>query len=256
MGENMKNKIFKLILVVIVILILWSIGNLYINSIFLPTPVQTLNSFIELITNGMLWKAAITSFTRISIATFCAALISIPIGLLVVNYKWFDFIITGFTGFMRYFPVSAFLPLLIMWIGIGEPMKIVFLFCATFFYFLPSVILCLREVNHDLIDTALTMGMSKFQVMYKVLLPAALPNICESFLMMYGIGWTYVIIAETVNARVGLGFMMNIASARGRPDLVFVALITVLIISLLFDTVGKTLVKKIFKWKYAREMQD
>lgn len=252
----MKNKILQLLLVIVVILIIWNIGNIYINTIFLPTPMQVLNSFIELITNGMLWQSAITSFTRITIATLLSAVCSIPIGLLVVNYKGFDFIITGFTGFMRYFPVSAFLPLLIMWIGIGEPMKIVFLFCATFFYFLPSVILSLKEVNIDLIDTALTMGMSRFQIMYKVLLPAALPNICECFLMMYGIGWTYVIIAETVNARIGLGFMMNVASARGRPDLVLVALITILIISLLFDTIGKNVVKKVFKWKHIREVED
>lgn len=244
------------IIPIAIILIAWIIGSQYIQPIFLPKPLKVLESFGTLIENGMLEKSAIASFTRISIATLISASIAIPIGLIVSNYKVADNLITPVTGFMRFMPVTAFYPLLIAWVGIDEKMKITFLVMATIFYFLPTVILCLKEVNQDLIDTGYTMGMTKLQIMLRVMLPAGLPSICESFIMMYGIGWTYVIIAEVINATSGLGHIINLGAARGRTDLVFVALFTILVISYFFDMAGNALIKKIFKWKYARAVQS
>jgi NitT/TauT family transport system permease protein len=238
------------------LLVIWAICSNYVNPLFLPKPTKVLQSFGELFSNGMLFKSLEYSFLRITVATLLSAAVSIPLGLLVVNYKVANTLITPITNFMRFFPVTAFYPLLIMFLGIGEEMKVTFLFCATVFYFLPSVILCVKETNHDLVDTALTMGMTKIQVLFKVLLPSALPSICKTFLMMYGIGWTYAIVAETINAQYGLGFMMNIASARGRTDLVFVALITIIVFSVIFDGLGNMIIKKTFKWKFAREVGD
>ena len=246
-------KILKIIFPIVLILIVWIIASLFINPLLLPNPIIVFNTLIQMLTNGVLLKALAVSFTRITIGTFLAAIVSIPLGLIITNYKWVDFTMNSLTGLMRYFPVTVFLTLLIAWIGIGEPLKIVFIFLVTFFYFLPAVILCLKEVNQDLIDTALTMGMNKFKVMYKVLLPAALPSICQNFLMMYALGWTYIIIAEAINAGAGLGFIINIAGSRGQIDIVFAVLIVILIVSILFDTIGQFLVKKIFKWKFARK---
>lgn len=243
----------KRLLPILVVVLLWIVGSKFTNPLFLPEPSKVLQSFGELLGNGMLKESVWASFYRITLATVLSALVSIPIGLLVANYKIADNIVTPVTSFMRFLPVTAFYPLLIMWVGIGESMKISFLFFATFFYFLPTVILCIKEVSRDLIDTARTMGMSSFKVMTKVLFPASLPSICQSFLMMYGIGWTYVIIAETVNTNKGLGYMMSIGSARGRTDLVFVALISVLIVSYVFDNIGNFLIKKSFKWKFIKQ---
>jgi len=246
----------KRIIPFIVIFILWWVGSLYSSPLFLPEPSKVLKGFVTFFNNGMLQNGIVASVSRITIATFLSASVSIPIGLIVANYKFANDVITPFTGFMRFMPVTAFYPLLMMWVGIGETMKITFLFCATFFYFLPSVILAVKEVSQDLIDTAYTMGMSKLQVMIQVILPGAAPGIAQSFLMMYGIGWTYVVIAEVVNAQYGLGYIMNISGARGRTDLVFVGLFTIIAISYLFDTLGNFYIKKMFKWKFAREIRD
>lgn len=243
----------KRLIPIVAVLVAWFIASKFTNPLFLPAPSKTLESFMQLIKNGMLFDYIWSSFFRITIATLLSALISIPIGLLVANYKIFDNIITPVTGFMRFLPATAFYPLLIMWVGIGEPMKITFLFVATFFYFLPTVILAIKEVSVDLTDTAKTMGMSNFKVMTKVLFPAAIPSICQSFLMMYGIGWTYVIVAEAVNTNSGLGYLMNVSSARGRTDLVFVALISLLIVSYVFDNLGNFIIKKAFKWKFIKQ---
>lgn len=244
--------VIKRIIPLAIVLVLWMIGSNFTSPLFLPAPSKVLESFIQLLENGMLIKDLQQSFLRITTATVIAALVSLPIGLLVANYKSVDNLVTPITGVMRYLPVTAFYPLLIMWVGIGESMKITFLFFATIFYFLPTVMLAIKEVNVDLIDTALTMGMSKFKVMLNVLLPASLPSILQSFLMMYGIGWTYVIIAEMVNTTTGLGHLMNVGSARGRTDLVFLALIVILLFSYVFDSIGNLFIKKAFKWKFLK----
>lgn len=244
--------IIKRIIPLVIVLVLWMVGSNFTSPLFLPAPSKVLESFIQLFQNGMLIKDLQQSFLRITTATVIAALVSLPIGLLVANYKSVDNLITPITGVMRYLPVTAFYPLLIMWVGIGESMKITFLFFATIFYFLPTVMLAIKEVNVDLIDTALTMGMSKFKVMLNILLPASLPSILQSFLMMYGIGWTYVIIAEMVNTTTGLGHLMNVGSARGRTDLVFLALIVILVFSYVFDSIGNLFIKKAFKWKFIK----
>ena len=151
---------------------------------------------------------------------------------------------------MRYIPVTAFYPLLIMWFGIEETMKIAFLFIATFLYLVPSVILCLDEISSDLIDTGLTIGMSKFQTIYRIQIPACLPSVLNSFIVSYGVGFTYIAIAETINAKYGLGYLIQQSSSRGRTDLVFMAIIVIMVISILFDFTAKKLVRHIFKWRY------
>lgn len=249
------KKIIKSIIPIFFVLIIWAIASNFTQPLFLPKPTKVLSSFIDLISNGMLLKGICYSFLRITVAMIIAAAISIPLGMLIINYKILDDILSPITGFMRYMPVTAFYPLLIMWVGIGEQMKITFLFMAAFFYFLPSVILTFKSINIDLIDTALTIGMSKISVLFKVILPYSLPSICQTFLMMYGIGWTYVVVAEQVNANYGLGHLINVASPRGRTDMVFVSLITIIFVSFLFDTISNHLIKKVFKWKFAREIE-
>lgn len=248
------KKIIKSMLPILFVLLLWSIGSQFTLPLFLPKPTKVFNSFIELLNNGMLLNGLLYSFVRITAAMLLSAAISIPLGVFIVNNKLVDNIISPITNFMRYMPVTAFYPLLMMWVGIDEKMKITFLFVATFFYFLPSVVLSLKSISIDLVDTALTIGMSKTKVLFKVVLPYSLPNILQTFLMMYGIGWTYVVVAEQVNANYGLGHIINVSSARGRTDMVFVSLIVILVFSFIFDTYFQNLIKKSFKWKFAREL--
>lgn len=247
------KKVIKPAMLLVFLIIIWSIAAKHSNPIFIPKPSKVLEDFIEVIKNGQLFQALGYSFLRITIATLISALISIPIGLFVYNINLaYDFIYPIISA-MRYIPVTAFYPLLIMWFGIDEVMKIVFLFIATFVYMMPSVMLALDEVNQDLIDTGLTIGMSKLQTITRIQIPATLPSLMNSFIMMYGIGWTYIAVAETVNAKYGLGFIIQQSSSRGRTDLVFMSIITIIIVSVLFDSISKLLVKRIFKWRYIND---
>lgn len=245
-------KKIKSLLFVIILIILWSIFSNYTNPLFLPSVKSVWDNFITQLSNGMLFQSIWTSFYRITIATTISCVISIPLALLIYSNKVIDDIITPIANIIRYIPVTAFSPLLILWVGIGEKMKITFLFCATFFYFLPSMVLCVKDIDQRLIETGQTMGMSKLQIILKIVIPASLPSMCESILMMYGIGWSYIVVAEATNTTRGLGYLINIGSARGRTDMVFMAMITIMIISFIIDNLGKKAIKKVFAWKYKR----
>lgn len=241
---------FKRMLLLIGILLIWDIVSKNANPLFVPNPKTVIQNLIMLIQNGEIFIAIRYSFLRVTVAAFASAMVAMPIALLVYNIRLAKDVLSPVINIMRYIPVTAFYPLLIMWFGIDELMKIVFLFIATFVYMMPSVILCLEEVNTDLIDTGLTIGMSKFQTVYKIQIPASLPSILNSFIMMYGIGFTYIAVAETINAKYGLGYIIQQSSARGRTDMVFMAIIVIMIISVVFDFAAKGFVRKIFRWRY------
>ena len=246
----MLKTVWKRIILLIVIIGVWGIGSKYTNPIFIPSPLKVLEDFKILLLNGELFIAIKYSFMRVSVAALLSATISIPTALLIYNSKIAKDLLNPIIGVMRYIPVTAFYPLLIMWFGIDEMMKVVFLFIAAFVYMMPSVILCLEEINPGLIDTGLTIGMNKFQTIYRIQIPASLPSILNSFVMMYGIGFTYIAVAETINAKYGLGWIIQQSSSRGKTDMVFMAIIVIMIISIIFDAVSKWLIRKIFRWRY------
>ena len=248
----MKTFIKRLLLFGSIIAI-WFVCSQNINPVFVPDPRAVFNNLVESIKNGQLFLALQYSFMRITVATCISGAIAYPVALLIYNSKIAKDILNPIISVMRYIPVTAFYPLLIMWFGIDETMKVVFLFIATFVYMMPSVILCLDEVNSDLIDTGLTIGMSKLQTIYKIQIPASLPSVLNSFIMMYGIGFTYIAVAETVNAKFGLGWIIQQSSSRGRTDMVFMAIIVIMVISVLFDFIAKKAVKKAFKWRYIND---
>ena len=132
-------------------------------------------------------------------------------------------------------------------------MKIAFYVIVTLVYMMPSVVLALDEINTDLIETGYTLGMSKLQTIFMIQLPATLPSILNSFIMMFGIGWTYCAIVETINAKYGIGWMIQQSSSRGRTDLVFLGIIVIMIVSFIFDNVSKCAIRKIFKWRYVND---
>lgn len=244
--------VLKRVALLLAILLLWEIASQKVNNLFVPKPQKVWSDLILSIRNGSLLKATLFSLRRIAVATLLSSVVAIPIGLLVYNITIFSDILKPIVSVIRYLPVTAFYPLLIMWFGIDESMKVAFLFIATFVYMMPSVLLCLDEINPDLISTGKTLGMNTYQLITKVQLPATLPSILNSLIVMIGTGFSYIAVCETVNARYGLGWIIQQNSSRGRTDMVFMAIIVIAVLSVVCDTLGLYLVKKIFKWRYLK----
>lgn len=249
-------KIIRNILCAVGFVVIWHIASTFTKPMFIPSPASVLSAWLNLFETGQLGNGLLYSFMRITLAALISMGVALPMAMLIYGFKPLKETFMPVVSFLRYVPVSAFSPLLILWCGIGEKMKISFLFVATFVYFLPSVLLCFDEVPDDLMDTGRTIGMKSWELIFEILLPASLPSICNTFLMMYGIGWTYCAIVESTNAKYGLGYIITVSSARGRTAVVFASIITIMLVSFVFDWVGKKLIKWSFPWRFQHEVGD
>lgn len=241
---------------ILLLLAVWQIGSMMTIPLFVPSPISVWAALVGLYETGQLVPGLLYSLARITVSSLLSMAVAIPIALLICSVQFLKDMVSPVVSAMRYIPVTAFSPLLILWFGIGETMKISFLFLATFVYFLPSTVLCLEDVPQDLIDTGKSIGMRRHEIIAEILLPAALPSIMSSFLVMYGIGWTYVTMVEATSAKNGLGFIINVSKARGKTTVVFAAIIVIVLFSYVFDKVGNAIIHRVFKWRYLDDNLD
>lgn len=250
MKTTKKDWLYRVILLVL-LAIIWDVGAALTSPIFVPNKGTVFREFVLLLRNGTLLKAFRYSLNRITTAALLSAVISIPVGCLIKICHSAKQLLYPAIRAMRFLPVTAFYPLLTMWFGIGEKMKIAFLFVASFVFMLPSVLVALDDVSDEVIEAASIDGAGRFSTVAHIILPIAAPSICQSFATMYAIGWTYIAVAETVNAKYGIGYLIYTSSARGRTSLVFVGILAIVIFSIFFDWIANFCIKKIFKWKFS-----
>ena len=148
---------------------------------FLPKPTEVVRGTLQLFIQYDLGTAILVSSRRIGIAFLLASALALPLGVLMGAFDPINRFFEPIVAPLRYMPISAFIPLLILWFGIYEKQKIAFLFLGVFVYLLPVVVTAIRLVPEELVQTALTLGATKFQVIRTVLVPAALPEIFDSF---------------------------------------------------------------------------
>jgi NitT/TauT family transport system permease protein len=216
---------------------------------FVPSPTGVIKGTLQLFLQYELWDAIVTSTRRIVLAFLLASAVAIPLGILMGAFTPINHLFDSIVAPLRYMPISAFIPLLILWFGIYDQQKIAFLFLGVFVYLLPVVVSAIRAVPEELVQTALTLGASKLQVIRTVLLPAALPEIFDSFRVMNAIAWTYVILAEAVNPGQSLGYMVQLAYSHQRASWSFAELIVIGGIGLITDQLIRMISAILFRWK-------
>ncbi len=218
---------------------------------FLPSPTEVLRGTLQLFMQYELGSAILISTRRITLAFFLAAALALPLGVLMGAFEPINRFFEPVMAPLRYMPISAFIPLLILWFGIYEKQKIAFLFLGVFVYLLPVVVTAIRAVPEELVQTALTLGATKAQVIRTVLVPAALPEIFDSFRVMNAISWTYVILAEAVNPERGLGYMVELARTHQKASWSFAGLLVIGGIGLLTDGIIRAISGVLFRWREA-----
>jgi NitT/TauT family transport system permease protein len=216
---------------------------------FLPSPTEVVRGTLQLFIQYDLGTAIWVSTKRILIAFGLASAIALPLGVLMGAFEPINRIFEPIMAPLRYMPISAFIPLLILWFGIYESQKIAFLFLGVFVYLLPVVVSAIRAVPDELVQTALTLGASRWQAVRTVLLPAALPEIFDSFRVMNAISWTYVILAEAVNPEHGLGYMVELARTHQKASWSFAGLLVIGGIGLLTDAIIQAGSAVLFRWR-------
>lgn len=228
----------------------WSVlsyGGL-VNPLFLPSPTSVLATAVDLFLNGEILKDIGISFSRVLVGFLFAALIGIPLGILMGSLRIMEGAFEPIIGFIRYMPASAFIPLLILWIGLGEAEKMSVIFFGTFFQLTLMIMDVTKNVQNDLVDVSYTLGAKKIQVFTKVILPASLPGIVDTLRITFGWAWTYLVVAEIVGASSGLGYMIMQASRFLQPDKIIVGILIIGLLGLITDIIFKAIYRASFSW--------
>lgn len=211
-------------------------------------PHIVLLTFIKLLSSGELLPHIGFSVWRVVGGFILASIIAVPLGILMGSLKTFEGFFEPFIGFIRYMPASAFIPLFILWIGLGEGEKIAVIFFGTFFQQTLMVMDVTKNVSNDLIDVSYTLGASKKAIFRKVILPASLPGIVDTLRITFGWAWTYLIVAEIVGATVGLGYMIMQSSRFLSTDKIFVGILVIGFLGMISDYFFKVVYQRLFPW--------
>ncbi|MFT3706459.1 MAG: ABC transporter permease [Archangium sp.] len=221
-----------------------------VPAFFLPPPDAVIKSVFYLIFEKELLQSVGISALRILKAFGISLAIALPLGIAMGAFEFVNRIFDPIVAPLRYLPITAFIPLLILWFGIDEKQKVAFLVLGTVVYLLPAVVDAIRLVPEEMVQTAFTLGASKAQVIRTVLIPAALPQIFDGFRVMNAIAWTYIILAETVNQQQGgIGALLKLAGDHYKPEWIFAGILVVGIIGVLTDLIIRLMNNLLFSWR-------
>ena len=210
----------------------WSIATFggFVSPTFLADPITMLKDGIYLLTEQGFLE---------------------DIGIAMGAYKPIEALLEPFVSFSRYLPASAFIPLLILWAGIGELQKLLVIFIGSVFQIILMVSVSVSATRRDLVEASYTLGASDAGVVRRVLIPANAPDIAETLRLVLGWAWTYVIVAELIGASSGIGYMIINSQALMATGQIIFGIIVIGIIGLISDFAFKTVNRSLFAWRLA-----
>lgn len=226
--------------------------NGWADPVFLPPPWQVLAQLGEWYRDGDLLGDVIVSIGRV-LGGFCvAALVAVPLGVLVGTYAPVRAFLEPLTEFTRYLPAVAFIPLIMLWVGIEESAKVAVIWVGVFFQMLLLVAADVASVPDAPIEAARTMGATNEEIIKYVLIPAARPAILTTLRGAMCLAWTYLVVAELVAANSGLGYAILKAQRFLQTDKIFAGILLIGLVGLLTDQAFRWLHKRCFPWHHLR----
>jgi NitT/TauT family transport system permease protein len=228
----------------------WATATLggFVPKTFLADPLTMLKSGWTLLAQmGFAHDIAATVW-RVLGGFAIAACCALPLGIAMGTYKPVEAFFEPFVSFARYLPASAFIPLLILWAGIGEAQKLAVIFIGSFFQLVLMIAVTVGNTRRDLVEAAYTLGTRDAGLIRRVLLPGAAPEIAEILRMVLGWAWTYVIVAELIGASSGIGHMITDSQALLATDQIIFGIIVIGLIGLASDLAFKGLNRRLFPW--------
>jgi NitT/TauT family transport system permease protein len=214
----------------------------------LPKPLGVARAFGKLWTEYDLLGNVMKSWWRIAQAFIWCTILAIPLGILMASFRWLFDLINPVAAPMRAMPITAFLPAFIALLGMDETMKVAFLWFGMFFYLLAVVVEEVNRVDNSLLETAYTLGAKRRHALW-LMFRASFPAIFSSFRILYDMGWTYVILAEMVNARKGVGYMVEAARKVLDFERVYAGIVAIGIAAFLFRFLLTLVERWLFPWR-------
>ena len=229
----------------------WVTYGGHVKPLFLPSPTQICESYAEFNDRGWLLRAIEGSVTRVVKALLLVIAIGVPVGILMGAFTSVDAFLRKIVNGSKSVPTTGIVGLIVLWFGIEERAKMVFLFLGAIFYMIILVRSAVLNVNEDYIRVATDIGAKPFEMIRKVLIPGALPQIWDAIAVCTGIMWTYIVLAEYINGneeQIGLGYLLNIGSRTQDSGKVFCILLLVALISSLTDFGLGWIRKRFLNW--------
>lgn len=231
------------------LLIWWAVTTFgHVDPKFLPSPGRVLEAFGRLWGTRELLKDTVASLWRVGVGFLFAALLSIPVGVFMGSFPSIRALLEPIFGLMRYMPAPAFIPLLILYLGIGEEPKITLIFIGVFFFNSLMVMDTVKFVPKDLIESTYILGGNRWETLTQVIFPHVLPGIIDACRINLAAAWQLVIVSELIAATEGLGRRISVAGRFLRTDEIFVGLIVIGVIGLAFDLLFQYLLRVSCKW--------
>jgi NitT/TauT family transport system permease protein len=232
----------------------WAVATFggFVKPLFLADPVKTLRAGVTLFVEfGFAVDVAVTIW-RVVGGFLIAAAIGVPLGIAMGAFKPVEAFFEPFISFARYLPASAFIPLLILWAGIGEAQKLALIFIGSFFQIVLMVAVTVGATRMDLVEAAYTLGADRRGIVRRVVLPGAAPAIAETLRLVLGWAWTYVIVAELIGASSGIGHMIMDSQRLLDTGQMIFGIFVIGLIGLVSDFLFKSLNARLFPWNFAR----
>ncbi|AXY58659.1 MULTISPECIES: taurine ABC transporter permease TauC [Acinetobacter] len=241
------------ITIIALIAVWWLVTTLgWIDALFLPSPVAVIDRFQDLVANGYmsisLWSHIGASLGRIGTALIAAVITAIPLGIAIGRNKIVRGVLDPIIEFYRPIPPLAYLPLIVIWCGIGELSKVLLIYLAIFAPIVIATATGVRSVDQAKIRAAQSLGASQMQIIKHVILPSSLPNILTGIRIGLGVGWSTLVAAELVGASEGLGFMVQSSSQLLATDVVIVGILIIAVIAFILEIGLRRLQRKLVPW--------
>lgn len=250
-----RKYIFLAILGFVGLLLVWSLITYsgLVKPLFLPTPSAVWEGTVELFVEKNFTSDIFASIYRIFVGFLVGSLIAVPLGIGIGISQKFRAVVEPLMSFLRYMPAAAFIPLAILWLGIGDVEKMFIIFIGTFPYLTLLVADIVMNVDTNFVRVARSFGASDTRIVREVIVPASLPGIWDSLRIMAGIGWTYIIVAELVAARSGIGHVIIEAQRYLLTSNIITGLIVIGLLGLITDYLFLVGYKKFFPYTVKSE---
>jgi NitT/TauT family transport system permease protein len=218
-------------------LLLWTILSYggWVPELFLPTPTKVLQAGLEMLMKGDLIPDTLISCGRVLAGFLVAAAIGVPIGLAMGTFHSMDSLFSPLVGTVRYMPVTGFVPLIVIWIGLGEDSKILIITLGVVLYNAIMVADAVKFIPNEMINVAYTLGANRRDVLFQVIVPATFPSVLDTLRVNISGAWNYLVIAELLAAQNGLGFRIIQAQRFLQTEKVLFCIALIGLIGLIID---------------------
>jgi NitT/TauT family transport system permease protein len=252
---NKLALLLRPIALIALLLTAWSIAVRYEPAHLLPGPWGVLGGIADLLQHGLLVKYIVASLFRVTWGFTLAVVLAIPLGLTIGWYQRAELALNPILQILRPISPLAWIPIAILWFGVGDMAAIFLIFVGCFFPLMLTSINAVRNIPTVYVDAGRNFGLSAATLFYRVLFPAVVPNLIVGLRITLGIAWLVVVAAEMIAVNSGLGFLIvDARNAGNRYDLVVAGMLIIGLIGLLLDQGMRSLEKvKSFRWGYSED---